>query len=115
MSTIELPALYVDSVALVVTTPRLVLVNRDPSPGESGVPIDATLALELVDTGPDGVERSTARVWIDGVLAFDGSAVPELAPAFAGPLASVTQTTDTLRVVLHPVAPLCLLYTSRCV
>ena len=31
MSTIELPALYVDSVALVVTTPRLVLVNRDPS------------------------------------------------------------------------------------
>lgn len=84
MSTTELPALYVDSVALVVTTPRLVLVNRDPSPGESGVPIDATLALELVDTGPDGVERSTARVWIDGVLAFDGSAVPELAPAFAG-------------------------------
>ena len=80
---IELPALYVDSVALVAATPRLVLVNRDPSPGETGVPIDATLALELVDTGPDGVERSTARVWIDGVLAFDGSAVPELAPAFA--------------------------------
>jgi len=111
MSTLELPALYVDSVALVVTTPRLVLVNRDPSPGESGVPIDATIALELVDTGPDGVERSTARVWIDGVLAFDGSAVPELAPAFAGPLASVTQTTDTLRVVLHPVAPLASLAT----
>ena len=80
MSTLELPALYVDSVALVAATPRLVLVNRDPSPGESGVPIDATIALELVDTGPDGVERSTARVWIDGVLAFDGSAVPELAP-----------------------------------
>src|SRR5690606_35680179 len=33
-------------------------------------------------------------------------AVPALAPAFAGPLASVTQTTDTLRVVLHPVVPL---------
>src|SRR5690606_13607723 len=111
MSTLELPALYVDSVALVVTTPRLVLVNRDPSPGESGVPIDATIALELVDTGPDGVERSTARVWIDGVLAFDGSALPELGPAFAGPLASVTQTTDTLRVVLHPVAPLASLAT----
>jgi len=111
MSALELPALYVDSVALVAATPRLVLVNRDPSPGESGVPIDATLALELVDTGPDGVERSTARVWIDGVLAFDGSAVPELAPAFAGSLASVTQTTDTLRVVLHPVVPLASLAT----
>jgi phage tail-like protein len=111
MSTIELPALYVDSVALVAATPRLVLVNRDPSPGETGVPIDATLALELVDTGPDGVERSTARVWIDGVLAFDGSALPELAPAYAGPLASVTQTADALRVVLHPVVPLASLAT----
>ena len=64
MSTLELPALYVDSVALVVTTPRLVLVNRDPSPGETGVPIDATLALELVDTGPDGVDRASAHVWV---------------------------------------------------
>ncbi len=45
MSTLELPALYVDSVALVVSTPRLVVVNRDPSPGETGVPVDATLAL----------------------------------------------------------------------
>ena len=46
MSTLELPALYVDSVALVVTAPRLVLVNRDPSPGETGVPIDSTVAAK---------------------------------------------------------------------
>src|SRR5690606_13996763 len=113
MSTLELPALYVDSVALLATTPRLVLVNRDPSPGETGVPIDATIVLELVDTGPDGVERGASRVWIDGVLAFDGSAVPELAPAFAGPLASVAQTADTLRVVLHAVVPLASLATVQ--
>jgi hypothetical protein len=75
------------------------------------VPIDATLALELVDTGADGVDRASAHVWVDGVLAFDGSALPELAPAFAGPLASVTQTADTLRVVLHPVMPLASLAT----
>ena len=81
---IELPALYVDSVALLVTTPRLVLVNRDPSPGEIGVPIDATLALELVDTGPDGVDRATARVWVDGVLAFEGGAPIEV--TFLGPM-----------------------------
>ena len=108
---IELPALYVDSVALVATTPRLVLLNRDPSPGEIGVPIDATLALELVDTGLDGVHRESARVWIDGVLAFDGGA--EIVPAFAGSLADVTQTADTLRIVLHPVIPLVSLATVQ--
>jgi phage tail-like protein len=111
VSSVELPALYVDSVALLVSTPRLVLVNRDPSPGETGVPVDATLALELVDTGPDGVHRASARVWIDGVLAFEGSALTEIAPAYAGPLAAVVQTSDTLRVVLHPVVPLASLAT----
>lgn len=108
---IELPALYIDSVALLVTTPRLVLVNRDPSPGETGVPINAPLALELVDTGPDGVDRATARVWVDGLLAFEGGAPIEIAAVFAGPLAGVTQTADTLRVVLHPVVPLASLAT----
>jgi hypothetical protein len=111
VSTLELPALYVDSLALVASTPRLVLVNRDPSPGESGVPVDATLAIELVDTGPDGVHRASARVWVDGVLAFEGGAPAELPPAFAGPLAGVTQTADTLRVVLHPGVPLASLVT----
>ncbi len=111
MSTLELPALYVDSVALVVSTPRLVVVNRDPSPGETGVPVDATLAVELIDTGADGVSRASVHVWVDGVLAFDGGALPEITAAFAGPLAGATQTADTLRVVLHPVVPLASLAT----
>ena len=111
MSTLELPALYVDSVALVVSTPRLVVVNRDPSPGETDVPVDATLALELIDTGADGVNRASVHVWVDGVLAFDGGALPEIAPGFAGPLAEATQSADTLRVVLHPVVPMASLAT----
>lgn len=106
MTLVELPALYVDSVVLTTSATRLVLINRDPSPGETGVPIDAPLALEIVDTGLDGVERSSARVSIDGFLAFEGGAAPEIAPAFAGPLAGAAQTVDTLRVVLHPVVPL---------
>jgi phage tail-like protein len=111
VSALELPALYVDSVALVASTPRLVVVNRDPSPGETGVPIDATLALELVDTGADGVNRASVRVWIDGVLAFEGGALTEIAAAFAGPLAGATQTADTLRIVLQPLVPLASLAT----
>ena len=51
-------------------TPRLVVVNRDPSPGETGVPVDATLVLQVVDTGADGVNRASVRVWVDGVLGF---------------------------------------------
>ncbi|MCL2726697.1 MAG: phage tail protein, partial [Polyangiaceae bacterium] len=113
VSPIELPALYVDSVALVATAPRLVLVNRDPSPGETGVPIDTALALELVDTGLDGVHRESVRVWIDDVLALEGGAPNEIGAAFAGPLASITQTADTLRIVLHPVVPLASLATVQ--
>ncbi len=111
MTTIELPALYVDAIALIASTPRLALVNRDPSPGEIGVPVDATLALELVDTGSDGIDRDSVRVVIDGALAFDGGAVTEIAAAFAGPLAAATQTADTLRIVLQPAVPLASLAT----
>lgn len=98
MATLELPRLQVDSVALISSADRPLLINRDPAPDEAGVPIDSLLALELVDPGPDGVDRGATRVWVDGVLAFDGSPIP----GFAGPLASSTQTADTLRIVLQP-------------
>ncbi len=106
MSAIELPALYVDSVVLTAASSRLALVNRDPGPDEEGVPIDSTLALDIVDTGPDGVDRATVRVWVDGVLGFEGGAAPEFRPGFDGSLASAVQSADTLRVVLHPTTPL---------
>ncbi len=102
MPSFELPALFVDAVAFVAALDRPVLVNRDPGPDELAVPIDASVALELVDPGPDGIDRAVTRVWIDGALAFVGGGVPELQPGFDGPDAGVVQTVDTLRVVLHP-------------
>jgi phage tail-like protein len=102
---LELPALYVDNAATHVATSRPVLVNRDPGPGEEGVPLDARLAFELVDPGPDGIDRSATRIWIDDALAFDGSRSPELAPAYTGPRSRVTHDADTLRIVLDPAAP----------
>ena len=106
MSAVELPMLLVDSVALVDGAPRLVVINRDPCPGEVGVPLDTTLALELVDLGAGGVNRSSVRIWVDGILAFEGGAPLEISAAFAGSAAGATQDADTLRVVLHPVVPL---------
>ena len=102
MATLELPTLVVDTVAVVTAAQRPALVNRDPGPDEVSVPIDATVALELVDPGPDGIDSAATRVWVDGVLAFDGGAAPELQPGFDGPAAEVIEGADTLRVVLHP-------------
>ena len=102
MATLELPALRLEVVAAVVAETRPVLINRDPGPDEIGVPIDSTVAFEVVDPGPDGIDRGETRIWVDGVLAFDGGAVEELRPGFNGASACVEQTADTLRVVLHP-------------
>ncbi|WP_404364443.1 phage tail protein [Corallococcus coralloides] len=106
MATVELPALYVDTVSLFAETRRPLLLNRAPGPGEQDVPVDTALELELVDVGTDGIARTATRVWVDGVLAFAGGDSVEVQAAFVGPLAEVTQTADTLRVVLHPAVPL---------
>ncbi len=98
MATLEIPRLQVESVALITSAGRPLLINRDPAPDEVAVPLDSLLALELVDPGPDGIDRASTRIWVDGVLAFDGN----LMPAFAGPLASASQTVDALRIVLQP-------------
>ena len=103
---VELAGLYLDEVAAETATARPVLVNRDPEPGEQGVRLGSGIILEVVDPGPDGVDRATTRVWVDGVLAFEGGASPEFKPGFDGPWAGAQQTADTLRVVLHPTAPL---------
>ena len=62
MALLELPSLVVDNVAAVIAAARLLLVNRDPGRAEDGVPIDSAVALELVDTGTDGVARGATRV-----------------------------------------------------
>ena len=103
MPAVELPGLYVDNVAAIVAVARPMLVNRDPGPAETGVPLEWFVALEVLDPGPDGVDRASTQVWVDGVLAFDGGAVLEMQPGFDGPRAEVIETADTLRVVLDPV------------
>lgn len=105
MPTLELPALYADVIAAQPAPARPLLVNRDPGPGEIGVPLEWFIALEILDPGPDGIDRAETRVLVDGVLAFEGDGAPELKPSFDGPRATVVQTSDTLRVVLDPAVP----------
>jgi phage tail-like protein len=103
--TLELPALYADVIAAQTAPARPLLINRDPGPGEMGVPLEWFIALEILDPGPDGIDRAETRVLVDGVLAFEGGGAPELKPGFDGPRATVVQTSDTLRVVLDPAVP----------
>jgi len=105
MPFLELPALVVDNVATVIAASRLVVINRDPAPDEVGVPLDSSITLEFVDLGSDGIDREATRVWVDGVLAFEGGAAQELKPGSDGPRGAVIQTADTLRVVLDPTLP----------
>ena len=104
MAEFELPRLVVETVSLFTSSERLVLVNRDPAPDESDVPLEATIGLELVDTGAAGIDRASVRILVNHALAFEGGTGAEFAPAFAGSLAAVVATSDTLRVVLHPIA-----------
>jgi phage tail-like protein len=105
MNEIELPSLVIDALALTVATGRPLLVNRDPGPGEAGVPLTSTIALELLDTTPVGVALSSVKVWIDGELAFEGSLSPGWSAAFGGPRAELTQEVESLRLQLDPLAP----------
>jgi|GEM_PF-1041344 len=102
MATLELPALIVDAVTTLTTAERPLLMNRDPGPDERAVPIDTLISLELIDTGESGVARASTQAWVNGALAFDGSSAVELQPGFDGPQATVSSSSDTLRVTLHP-------------
>lgn len=105
MPDLELPSLTVRSVAAIVAGARPLLVNRDPSPDETDVPLASTIGLELIDPGADGLDRRATKVWIDGVVAFDGSASPEITPAFWASGAMFEETLDSLRLCLAPASP----------
>lgn len=104
MATIELPALYVNNVIALAALSRPLLVCRDPGPSETDVPLDTTIALELIDPESSGISRGDTRIWVDGVLAFEGEAAEEIKPGFNGPRADIIESSDTLRIVLDPIA-----------
>ena len=100
---LELPALYVDAVLMDPTPVRPALINRDPEPGETQVPIATHVALDITDVGPDGIDTAATDVYIAGVLAFSGGVFQ---PGFDTPGSSATNPQpDTLRIVVDPVVP----------
>ena len=100
---LELPAFYVDDILLDAgTIARPLLTNREPDPGETGVPKGTNIALELTDVGTDGIDESATQVFVNGVLAFNGGVFQT---GFTGPGSNSTAPdADTRRVVIDPTA-----------
>jgi phage tail-like protein len=100
---LELPAFYVDAVLLDPTAARPALINRDPEPAETQVPVDTSVALEVTDVGPDGVDVAATQVFVGGVLAFSGGVFQV---GFTGADSAVAfPLPDTLRLVVDPLVP----------
>ena len=100
---LELPAVYLDPVLLDPTPARPALLNRDPEPDDVAVPISSAVRLDVTDVGADGIDLAGTRVFLGEELAFEaGAFMPGFGGAFSG--FSAPQP-DTLRVVIHPLAP----------
>jgi phage tail-like protein len=94
---VEVPAVLIDSVADDSTTVGLALINRRPAPNAVGVPVNQTIAFDVVDV--DAVATTLTAVYVAGVLAWDGSFEPgwsgSVAPILGGTGARVSVTSPT--------------------
>lgn len=100
----RLPAAYVD--ALVeddAAVPRYVLINRNPEPGETDVPLDVTISIEVHDTAWDDITLASAfTIEIEGALAW--SAAGGFETGFDGPgsLVELLDSGTTWRITIDP-------------
>lgn len=99
---VELPGVYLDSVIL-DTVAGLALVNRDPAPAETGTPVGRSVRLDVVDAaGTSAISVAGTKVWILGVLAFNGGAFQT---GFTGPESAQDATVHGgfgLRLTIDP-------------
>lgn len=110
---VELPGLYFDSVILDTQATRPTPINRVPDNGDSAVPINASIFLEINDPTPTRDiligNISHAQVYVNGVLAYDQDA-GGFQTGFTGPDSAVTLFSNaldgrrTLRLNIDPIA-----------
>lgn len=94
---LEIPAFYLDEIVLDEVVDGLVVTNRSPEPGADGVPRDEVIQFDLMDTASDPDAAST-RVYVDGVLAYDGALGGEQ-PGYN--VVTSTPSAGTLRFVIE--------------
>lgn len=102
------PFVGVDTVVLDGNQTKPILINRDPEPYETNVPVDSCVSLDIINPDFDGIALSSVRVWIDEILAFDGSSydgenvVSAFIVGFRGEESTFVHTDDELRIKIDP-------------
>lgn len=70
----ELPGVSVDAIVADEVGVALELVNRNPQPGETGVPVGGPFSLDVESTaGAAAPDLAATTITVDGVLVYDGS------------------------------------------
>lgn len=98
MTDLLLPALVIDR-ARAEPVDRPTLINRDPGPSETGVPRASSIYLQILD--PEEDAPPTADVYVDGVLAWDGT----VKAGFDGAGSGGATSTGLLAITLVPTTP----------
>jgi phage tail-like protein len=97
---VELPGLYLDALAQDETGFSPVLINRDPEPNETAVPVSTNITVDIVDIHSFGISLPDTKVYVNGVLAFDAGVFQT---GFTGASsAHSAPRSDTRRVVIDP-------------
>lgn len=74
----------------------LILLNRNPEPGEAIVPRDADIYLEIHSTGADNISNAATQVYVDSVLAYSAGTFQ---PGFDGPDSATAQPEVGIRTI----------------
>lgn len=106
MAELELPAAAIEAITGPASDAALVVLNRDPAPGEVGVPTTSTVALEIAALGGHIIDSAELRVFVGGVLALDGASAAPQQVGFDGPRSRLDADAHEARVVLDPAVPL---------
>lgn len=70
---LEIPAVYLDELILNVGTADFFVANRDPSESATDVPQNEVVWFDLVDITGSEPNPAATQIYIDGVLAYDGT------------------------------------------
>lgn len=71
---IEIPAAYIDDIVLDAAPAEYFVANRSPIPGESNVSRTTLVNFDLIETGTSDADLTNTQIYINGVLAYDGTA-----------------------------------------
>lgn len=77
------------------------LQNRNPNNGDVGVDPAGNVYLEIRDDNK-GVNLSSVRIWVGGVLAFNGTS---FVSPFNGPASAVVDASPAFQFTIDPVSP----------